>query len=62
MGNWRKVVNSFKLSVIRQISTKDLMYNTMTIANPAVQYIGKLSREFAPQRKNLFSFSFVASI
>ena len=30
---WRKVVKRYKLSVIRYISTRDVMYNMMTITN-----------------------------
>ena len=34
----KKVVKRYKLTVIRQISTGDVMYNTMTIVNTAVWY------------------------
>ena len=43
--NWRKVVKRYKLSVIRQISTRDAMYNMVTIATTAVSYKEKLLRE-----------------
>ena len=36
MGNWRKVVKGYKFPVIRQISIRDGMYYTLTIANTAV--------------------------
>ena len=36
-----KVVKRYKLPVIRQISTRDVMYNIMNITNAAVCYITK---------------------
>lgn len=38
-GNWREVVKRYKLPVI---ITRDVMYNTMSIINTAVRYIGKV--------------------
>ena len=32
-----------KLPIVRQLSTKDVLYNTMTTANTAVRYLGKSS-------------------
>ena len=44
-GNWRKVVQRYKLPVIREISPRDVMYNMMTIVNTAVWYISNLLSE-----------------
>ena len=35
-GNWRTVVETYKLPLIKQGSTRDVMYNTKTIVNTAV--------------------------
>ena len=40
-----KVVKRHRLLVIRKISTKDVMYNIMTLVNSTVWYNGKLLRE-----------------
>ena len=44
-GDWRKIVKRYKLTVIRYISTRDVMYNMMTVVNTAVRYTGKLLKE-----------------
>ena len=54
-GNWRKVVIRCKLPIVRQLSTKDVLYNMMTTANTAVRYIGKSSHH----KGKLFSPSFL---
>ena len=38
-GNWMKVIKRCKFPVIRQVSTGDVMYNMMTVANTALWYI-----------------------
>ena len=38
-GNRMKVVKSYKLPVIRQIHTRDVMHNMTAIVNTAVWYI-----------------------
>ena len=38
-GNWMKAVKMYKLSVIRYIGTKDVMYDMINIMNTAVCYI-----------------------
>lgn len=43
-GSWRKGVRRNKLPVIRYINIRDIVYNTMTIADTAVGYIGKMLR------------------
>ena len=44
-----------KLPIVRQLSTKDVLYNMMTTANTAVRYIGKSSHH----KGKLFSPSFL---
>lgn len=59
--NWMKEVKRYNLSVIREISTRDIIYNMMVIVNNSVGYIGKLLRvdpEFSSQGKNIFLFIF----
>ena len=38
-GNWMKAVKMYKLPVIRQISTRDIMCNMINIINTAICYI-----------------------
>ena len=65
-GNPRQVVERHKLSVIRQISTRDVIYNLMTRANTAVGYVEKLLREqilrVLSTRTLFLSFLFMVSI
>ena len=35
-GNWKKLVKSYKLPVIREISTLDVNYNVIDIINTAL--------------------------
>ena len=44
-ANWKKVTIKLKPAVIRQKSTRDGIYNVVTIANTPVQCIGKLLKE-----------------
>ena len=39
LGKWMKAVKRYKLPVIRQISSRDVMYNMINIINTAVCYI-----------------------
>ena len=47
--NWRNVVKRYKVLAIRHVSTGDVMYNMMTIANTIVRYTGKLLGEVSSQ-------------
>ena len=38
-GNWMKAIKEYKLAVIKQISTRDVMYNMINRINTAVCYI-----------------------
>ena len=38
-GNWIKAVRRYKVSVIRQISIRNIMYNIINIINTSVCYI-----------------------
>ena len=41
-GDWMKVGKRNKLLVIREITTKDVMYNMMTTANTTVKLLTQL--------------------
>ena len=44
-GNWRKIVKWYRLSVIREISSRHAIYSMMTITNTTIWFKEKLLRE-----------------
>lgn len=38
-GYWMKMVKWYKLTIVRQISTGNIMYNKITTINTAIKYI-----------------------
>ena len=58
-GNWIKAVKRYKLPVIKEVSTSNVMYNMINTINTAICYKSKLLKrvnlEFSSQRKTIFS-------
>ena len=52
--NWREVVKSYKLPVIRKVSTRDIMYNMINDSHCCMLYMKVKSV------KNFFPFYFVS--
>ena len=51
-GNWRKVVNGYKLPAKRRVSPGDVTYDKVTTANTVVWYIGESLRESNPENSH----------
>jgi len=62
-GNWRKVVKRYKLPVIREIGTREVMYNLMTTAKTAVMIHKEVVRRVNPKssqhKENCFFLSYL---
>lgn len=59
--DWTKVIKTYKLPVIRYISTRDLMHSTINIMNTATCY--KVVKRVSPKipghkEKNFFFYFF----
>ena len=58
--NWMKTVKRYNLPVIKEISTRNIMYNMINIVNTAVLYmklVKRINSEILPQEKEIFSIS-----
>ena len=59
--NWMKVIGRYKLPVVRQVSTEDVMYKMMTIVNPAILYTLKVAKRVNLKiliKRKIFFFPF----
>ena len=57
-GNWMNVVKRYKLTVIRQIIARNIMYNMVNIINTAICYTRKRINPKSSYHKEYFFLFF----